>query len=489
LPHLDPILSTANTTHPQASLAYSRLVRVDWEEGPNKPIVRPDLAEKWEVSKDGLTMAFHLAKGVKFQENTDPPFPGLNGRELTSADVKYSLERVAYDPASLFQVTYRNVDKFETPDPYTFVIKLKQFDPELLTMLSAHHGWIVPKEVVDKYGNLKTVMIGSGPFIFEKLIKDVVTSFKRNPNYYKKGLPYADRFEEVYIQDRQTQRTAFRTGKLSYIGLDKTDFDEIIRAKPDMQYLSYLITNPRVLGMQYHNPIFKDIRLRKAIFLALDHDPLVKVMADGDGIWRGPVSAQHEGWALSQKELRELMPYDPAQARKLMQELGYAKGIQLEFLFESTDSVGNLAGAAYIWEALKAVGITIKPEGVPNAILRRRRDAIDYKDFIWAPDGQPTPLAHLVQNYGTGGAKNIMGLSDPKLDAWINEIATTVDEEERRKKTLEIQRWLLKNYYYKIPMEDHNTYNVWQPNVRDLRVTPPHFYGMPFNSEFIWIEK
>jgi len=489
LPHLDPILSTANTSHPQANAVYSRLVMVDWEVSPNKPIIKPDLAEKWEVSKDGLTMTFHLTKGVKFQENTEPPFPGLNGRELTSADVKYSLERAAYDPASLFSATYRNVDKFETPDPYTFVIKLKEFDTDFFTMLSAHHGWIVPKELVEKYGSLRTAMLGTGPFIFDKWIKDVVVSFKRNPNYFKKGLPYADTYQMVFIQDPQTQRTAFRTGKITSLTLDGVDFDDIIKTRPNMQYLKYLTTGTTMLGMHYHNPIFKDIRLRKAILLSLDYDNLVKVFAEGEGIRRGPVSAQHEGWALSQKELKELLPYDPAQARKLMEELGYSKGIEMEMLTEGTGSVGYLGAAQMVVENFKAIGINLKLDLVPNAIHRRRRDAQDYKHLFWGPDGQPTPLAHLVGNYRTGGFKNVMALSDPQLDARIDKIASTVDEEERRQEVLEIQRWLLKNAYYKTAIYDQRTNLMWQPEVRNLRVTPPHFYGLPWNAESIWLEK
>jgi len=489
LPHLEPIMTVTGTVHPEANLVYTRLVRWDWDESPNKPVIKPDMAEKWEVSRDGLTMTFHLAKGVKFQENTDPPFPGLNGRELTSADVKYSFERAAYAPISLFQSVYRSVDKFEAPDPYTFVIKLKEFDADFFTMLAAKSAWIVPKELVEKYGDLKTVMLGAGPFIYEKWVKDIVISFRKNPNYYKKGLPYSDRFEQVFIQDVQTQRTAFRTGKITRLTVDKADFEDILKTKPDMQYLRYLITTTTMLGMHYRNPIFQDIRFRKAILLALDHNNLVKVITDNDGIRRGPVSGQHEGWALSQKELNELLPYDPAQARKLMQELGYDKGIEMEMLTESPGSVGYVAAAQLVVENFKAIGINLKLDIVPNAIHRRRRDAQDYKDFFWGPDGQPTPLTHLTENYRTGGAKNVMALNDPKLDAWIDKIASTVDEEERRKEILEIQRWLLKNYHYKTAIADRYTYDMWQPNVRNLKPRPPHFLGLDWNVESVWIER
>jgi len=490
LPHLDPILSTANTTHPQVHLVYNKLVMADWVESPLKPTISPDLAERWEVSKDGLTMTFHLAKGVKVQDNTVPPIPGLNGREFTSADVKYSLERVAYDPASLFQATYRFVDKFETPDKYTFVIKMKEFDVDLLTALSAHHGWMVTKELVEKYGNLKTAIIGTGPFIFEKWVKDVAVSFKRNPNYFKKGLPYVDRVETIFIQDKKTQETAFRTGKISSYEFRKFEFEDMIKSRPDLQWMKHLQDGTTILAMHYNNPIFKDVRLRKAMFLALDHDKLVKIFTDGDGGWRGPVSSMHEGWALSQEELRKLMAYDPAQARKLMEELGYSKGIELEMLHESTGGVEYIGAGDLVVESMRAIGINIKLDTVPNAIHRRRRDAQDYKHLYWGPDGQNTPLAWLVGNYRTGGFKNVMALSDPKLDAWIDKTATTVDEEERKKGVLEIQRWLLSNYYYKVPMFDIYTYPMWQPNIRNLKIQLPHFSGTPWiTADNIWIEK
>ena len=67
----------------------------------------------------------------------------------------FSLERAAFDPASLFQGSYKNVDSFEAPDPYTFIIKLKQFDADLMNLLAAHHGWITAKEVVDEDGGFE----------------------------------------------------------------------------------------------------------------------------------------------------------------------------------------------------------------------------------------------------------------------------------------------------------------------------------------------
>jgi len=220
-------------------------------------------------------MTFKLRKGARFQ-NIDT----VNGREITSEEIKYSLERAAYDPSSLFQATYRNVERFEAPDKYTFVIRMKSFDAEFLRLLSGVHGWVVPKEVVRKYGNLKTVLIGSGPFIFDKWAKDVVIVLKRNPDYYIKGLPYVDEFHYLFIRDAQTRNTAFRTGRTDYPNVNRVEFNDTMGTNPE-----------RCKG-------------------------------------QSPRSL-----ALSREEQKRFWPHDPGQAKMLLEEAGFKEGLTLELLY------------------------------------------------------------------------------------------------------------------------------------------------------------
>jgi len=482
LSHLEPLQTTAGGTQDIVSAGYSRLVKVDWVDTPTNQVVAPDLAESWDVSKDGLTMTFKLRKGARFQK-IDP----VNGREVTSEDIKYSLERAAYDPSSLFQATYRNVERFEAPDKYTFVIKMKSFDAIFLRLLSGAHGWIVPKEVVEKYGNLKTVLIGSGPFIFDKWAKDVVIVLKRNPDYYIKGLPYVDEFHYLIVRDEQTRLTAFRTGRTSYLSLDGSSFKEVMKTNPGLVWTKILVGDAIGLGMKYTNPLFGDIRLRKALVLAINREELLKIVHEGDGSLKSPIPAQYAGWDLSQEEQKRFWPHDPPQAKKLLEEAGFKKGLTLELLYtggriEEQQTVERLA------EQYRAIGITIKLDAQERTIFRRRQDSGDYKDLVLGAENQPMPEAWLIQNYRCGGNKNMMQLCDPKLDKMIDDMASTVNEEERRKKAVDIQRFIMENFYYKITFANRNQYHLWHPWVKGFKLMLGGSI-LPFEPKLIWLAK
>jgi len=477
---MEPILGGTGMPHTLASVVYSRLLQPYWKESRNDFVFVPELAERWEISKDGLTTTFHLRKGAKFH-NVAPTF----GREVTSADVKYSMERAAYDPASLFQVSFRNVASMETPDKYTFVMKLKEFDAELLPFLAQGRAWIYAKEVLDKFGNLKTTAIGSGPFIFDKWVKDIGVFYRRSPDYYLPGQPYLDNLVLLILRDEQTRLTAFRTGRSCCLGAEIEVFKDLQKTNPGLQWEKSLITDTNVIGMKYGHPLFNDIRVRKAIFLAVDLDSHLKVAREGAGQWRAPVSGQHGNWALSQEELRKLKPYDPATSKKLLAEAGVKPGLVLEMLHNGTYPVSYQNKVQRFIEEMRDIGITLKLDTYEHPTFRRKQDAGDYKDLILGPDGQPSAEAHLVQNYRCGGNKNMMQLCDSKLDARIDKMVTIVDPEDRRQEALNIQRFLMENYYYKIPMLDYYQYSLQHPWVKGLKEAPPHYSGVGF--EHVWL--
>ncbi|MBI2166302.1 MAG: hypothetical protein HYU29_07880 [Chloroflexi bacterium] len=475
VPHLDPLLFTPSMVHTVVGNSYSELLRLDrMTLGKNDITITPELAERWDISSDGLTITFRLNRGVKFHN-----LPPVNGRELTSADVKYSLERAAFNPVSLFQTTYSAVERFEAPDPYTFVIRLKRFDPDLLYLLGAHHAWIFPKEVVDQYGDLKTALVGSGPFVFERWDKDSGVFFKKNPDYFEKGLPYVNFYEHLIIRDASARITAFRTGKLCCIeSVTATEREELKRTNPDVQVEKILrnLGNPAIF-MRYGYPLFNDIRVRRAISLGVDFDATVRVFADGEGQPRGPVSCQNgPQWCLSQEELRSkrfYQRYDPEEAKRLLKEAGVPAGTKLEFVTAGDRPRRMMAHMDLFTEQMKAIGLDLDRKSLDYAAMRRKQDAGDYTAMLWGADGQATALAHLTQNYMTGGSKNGMQLSDPKLDEWIKRISSTVDEAKRAQEMLEIQRYILENVLWKVDLIDEYYNAMWHPWVKGWLMDAP----------------
>ena len=169
--------------------------------------ILPDLAETWE-QKDDVTYVFRLRQGVKFHN-----VPPVNGRELTSEDVKYSIERQMTNQPGKFQHAYFFLDKLasiQTPDKYTIVFKTKEPYAPFLNYIASPWTVIVAREVVEKHGDLQRHAIGTGPFIMQEYRREQEAVFVKNPNYFKKGLPYLDEVRLQYVIDPVAATAAFR---------------------------------------------------------------------------------------------------------------------------------------------------------------------------------------------------------------------------------------------------------------------------------------
>src|SRR5919106_4643227 len=187
-PNLDPHLSISFMPQNIGSLVYSSLVRFPYgheQKDAYDLTIMPDLAERWEY-QDDRTVVFYLRKGVRFHNK-----PPVNGREVKAQDVKYSLERFA--AKSGFRARFDDVDRVEVVDDYTVKIVTKHpFAPLLAQLATPSHNVIFPKEAEEQYGdfNKAEAAIGTGPFILERYERGVKLLFKKNPDFYIKGLPY-----------------------------------------------------------------------------------------------------------------------------------------------------------------------------------------------------------------------------------------------------------------------------------------------------------
>src|SRR5215510_14917977 len=161
-PHFDPHLTLNLKTNNTVSFVYNKLVRHKVGAGvpPGTFTVEPDLAERWE-EPDDTTVVFYLKKGVRWHNK-----PPVNGRELTAEDVKFTYDRFLTEKGNPLKFMLDPVDKIEVVDRYTVRFRLKEPFVWLVNILANPTGtWIVAREVVEKYGDLKRPesAIGTGP--------------------------------------------------------------------------------------------------------------------------------------------------------------------------------------------------------------------------------------------------------------------------------------------------------------------------------------
>ena len=212
-PHFDPHLTLSFKTNTTVSFVYSKLVRHRVGAGvpPGTFAIEPDLAERWE-EPDDTTVVFHLRRGVRWQNK-----PPVNGRELTAEDVKFTFDRFLSEKGNPLRFVLDPVDRVEAVDRYTVRFKLKEPFVWLVHMLANPAGtWIIPREAVEKFGDLKKpeAAIGTGPFTLERYDPNVKATFRRNPTYYQAGLPMVDGVDWLVMEDDAVGLAAYRTGQL-----------------------------------------------------------------------------------------------------------------------------------------------------------------------------------------------------------------------------------------------------------------------------------
>ena len=283
---LDPHMAATPPVTIVTNNTYNTLLRYN----PDMTGLELELAESYRQI-DSLTYEFKLHKGVRFHN-----IPPVNGRELTSADVKYSIERSYGKHAKADQkFTSRHyfegkLASIETPDKYTVIIKTKKPFAPFLNYIASPFVAIVPREAVEKFGDLKKNVIGTGPFVLKEYKRDAYMLLEKNPNYFKKGLPRLDQIKIYYLTDASAVLSAFLAGRLDAMDLQYTQLDTIKKEAPDTkiitvkpQHIVVLRFSPWWEGKRSMTPPFDQKIVRHALDMAIDKQELVDIVTEGHG--------------------------------------------------------------------------------------------------------------------------------------------------------------------------------------------------------------
>src|SRR5215470_92507 len=310
---LDPQLVPALSRSRRSPMMYNQLVRFD----PDMNVV-PELAESWEVSKDGLTWTFKLRHGVKFHD----------GQEMTSADVKYTFDRLF--EKSPGKSDFIAVDKVEPAGAYAVKFVTKEPFAGLLAALGGFWGFIISEAGIKKYGDLNKAALGTGPFMLVDWKVEQQMVLKKHPGYFKKGLPYVDEVNLRIIPDEANVVAALRTGQINHAFIE--DNKNYTLLKEEKTLTGYRSSR---LGYDYLNinasrgPL-KDVRVRQAISWAVDRAQVMRVAASGFGRLTAPATAPMKQWQLPEEQWMKYYKPDVEKAKKLMADAGVASGFTVK---------------------------------------------------------------------------------------------------------------------------------------------------------------
>jgi peptide/nickel transport system substrate-binding protein len=413
---LDPHLSSSYSSSLVIEQVYSGLIQFD----ENMNIV-PDLAESWTVSKDGLVYDFKLRKGVKFH----------NGRDLVADDVVYSLNRVK-DPAGGSPRSYllENVKSIEASGADAVRVTMTQPFAALLSHLDTFMA-IVPKEEVQKNGDLSKVMVGTGPFKFVEFVPNTHAKLVRYDGYHEQGLPYLDALTWLPIPDDTTRSANIKTATVDFADQIPQKDIKPLQGERGVQLARGTSTLHDYLMLNTSRKPFSDVRVRQAIAMTIDRQLMTDTILFGFGtpMDGGIIPSWH--WAYA--DLHLYPKPDVAKAKQLLSDAGYPSGFSLT-IGAGANYAAQVQAAEMLKDQLKQIGIDVTPN--PTEWGTYIETVINKKEFdaaIIGWIGAIDPDDWVYARFHTGEKWNTTGYSNPEVDKLLEQGRVTTDQAERKK--------------------------------------------------------
>jgi len=405
--------------------------------------LEPQMADGVEVV-DETTYVWKLKQGVKFH-NVDPTW----GREVTAADVVFSMQRRRDDPIILNdkQLLRDFTARFEATDNYTFSLTTtRPYSPTLDEFGNPSYP-VIPHEAIEKWGDLSQHPVGCGAFILDNYVKSERLKVVKNPEFYIPSRPFLDSIEWVIMTEEASLFQSFRTKRHDFCGapLDKLKVEELIGMKhvvvkksPNYWYRSLLLRVDR-------DP-FVDERMRQAVDLAVDRQDLIDKVAFGEGFFSGPVSPSLDYWALPQDEVRDFYKVDLTEAKRLVEAAGYGDGVEVDAPVMNTNALTK--DAAIVKEHLAKIGITlnIQPKDIPTLLAQFLYPGnFQILWFYNLPYVEPDrPLCQWFSK-GIAGI-SFTGYNNPAMDEWVWKERSEFDPQKRRQIVLDAQRAMMREH-------------------------------------------
>ncbi|MGH2375320.1 MAG: ABC transporter substrate-binding protein [bacterium] len=448
---LDPNLVTAFSSFRRLDFLYNKLVRYN-----DRLEIEPDLAESWEFP-DPRTVVFRLRRGVRFH----------SGAEMTSEDVKFTLERVL-DPAtrspgrSFIDV----LTAIETPDRYTVRAKMQFPLASLLSGLSSANLSIVEKAAVQRFGNLQRNVAGTGPFMMAEWVPDNFMRLVKNPNYFRQGMPRFDTLIIRVIPDQASLLAGVRTRALDMATVNQGSVITAARRESGIVVMQKAGLNLRIFSFNTTRPPYNDARVRYAFSFAIDRNAIVNTAEFGYAAVSGPISASTP-WATPTGQFTSYRQ-NLERARQLLAEAGHPRGFTTRIVTSPTYE-GGIAVAQVIQEQLRAIGVNATLENIEWGTYINRWVARDFDTMIELRGGDPDPDRFLYRTFHSTGAVNNFLFKDGGIDRLLERGRVNLDPDRRRPIYDELQKALIEAapaLFLYVPMETQ----VLQGYVRGFKI-------------------
>ena len=475
---------------------------IEYNQESDDPLeLRGDLATSWELSPDGTSYTFHINPKARWHD----------GVPVTAADVKWTLDTAANPTEGETRVYLAFFKPFykssQVIDDKTVRVNTNFPAPAFPLYLASHYHQILPKHRYEGMSpddrKLQENFLGSGPFFLTDYQRDVSSSYERNPDYWKEGLPYLDGLKYFLISGGGTMISAYKTGQvhMSRDGVSGMSNAEALELADDVAGEAEVRWGGPMSGIGlYFNlsrPPFNDVRVRRAIHLATHRQTFIEILTLGQATLGYPFPPNF-WFSMPEEEVAKLPgfrelngekhPDDLAEARRLMADAGFADGFSKSMIVMDqfgVTQVGQIAAD----QLRRTLNIETRLEVLELGVLLERAQSLE-GDYEWLAYSDGTNMLDPEDAFGrlyrAGAAGNFVGYDNPRINEIYDLQARSLDQNERRALTLEAANIVLDEapyvllYWADRAMFVHNSVkNFHMPNI---------YYAQNHKMEHIWCD-
>jgi peptide/nickel transport system substrate-binding protein len=471
--NLDPHKVPAFTSARVFELVYSYLMRLDENLG-----VQPDLAESAPtIAADGKTVTVKLRSGVKFH----------NGDALTSADVKYTFDRILNaTTAAVARSFFTDVDTITAPDPTTVIFNLKSPNAALIAYMAHPNTGIVSKKIGEANADLskKETAIGSGPFKLAEWVPDNFMRFEANKDYYVSGQPYLDGIRINVVPDETSLAAALRTKAADMAIITNANVARTLRsdsgitlsAKPSLSY--------NLLFMNTARPPLDNLKVRQAIAYAIDRKAIIDTVAFGEGEVTGPIAPALANYALPTSQY-PLYTRDVAKAKQLLQEANVGP-VSFTMLTQTTEPAYAKDIAQLVQQQLAEIGVTMKIETLEFTQWVARWLKADFDVAPGLNGGGPDPDFYVYRYFTDDGNLNfVTSYKNPVSSDALKQARASTDAAKRKELYTTAQKELVNGVPF-IWLFVGRDYNATLPTTKGFTHLPT---GSVIYLRQTWLDK
>ena len=436
--------------------------------------MRGELAEYW-YWEDPLTLVVKLRTGVIFPTKLGV----MEARELVADDVVYSYDLVNESPKRI-ATYFDHIKRVEARDDHTVVFHLRHFNAEWPYRFGyGYYSGISPREMSKVDRKSWKNVTGTGPFQLERYVQANAHIYRKNEQYWDQirlgqesyPLPFVERVIYRIIKDEATYLTALRTGQLDILeAIRWIAVDHLKDTTPELQWNRYLATGGQFISLRVDQKPFDDIRVRRAMNLAVNQQEIVDHFYGGHaelmaypqhpefGEYFEPLEAMPDA-------VQELFTHDPEEARRLLDEAGVPEGFSFDLQVCSC-SPSHMDLVPLLESYFAQVGLKTNIQTMEYASFLSTMTTKTHGPAYLMTSGHTNPMTTIRKSFVSGQTWNPSQYSDPEFDEKVRVLHETRDEQERIKILRNLTREILEQApYVWLPIPYVHT--AWWPWVKN----------------------